>query len=108
MKESFRKKMLAEYPEWHNYPLRLTIQEIKKPLTVIKSFYSCYDLPAIRACLKEWLEDALSDPEVQAKEHLFTYHEVERLVEAVYILHRKPVKKKKKENVLKKLKRFSG
>ncbi|MCW3120197.1 MAG: hypothetical protein JWM28_4279 [Chitinophagaceae bacterium] len=89
MKESLRKKILTEYPEWHGNPLRLTAHEIKNPQTVIKSFFECYDLPAIRACLKEWLEDAFSGPDTPAKENLYTYNDVERLVEAVFVLYKK-------------------
>ena len=96
MKDSLRKKILLDYPEWHNYPLRLTIPEIKKPAKVIKSFFESYSLPSIRACLREWLEDSLTDPESLVREHLYTYNDVERLVEAVFVLHKDRIKKKKK------------
>ncbi len=87
MKDSLRKKILTQYPEWHKNPLRLTAYEMKKPATVIQSFFECYNLPSIRACLREWLEDALTDPASQAKDHLYTHNDVERLIEAIFLLH---------------------
>lgn len=89
MKGNLHKKILAEYPEWHENPFRLNIAEMEKPLKVIKYFFECYDLPVIRTCLREWLEDALTGTVEQAKDHLYTYNDVEKLVEAVFVIYRK-------------------
>jgi hypothetical protein len=88
MNEGLRQKILAEYPEWHSNPLRLTASEMKNPPSVISFFFECYDLPTIRACLKEWLEDALSGTGNNAGEHIYTYNDVEKLVEAAYLLNK--------------------
>ena len=98
MKESLRRKILNEYPEWHKNPLHLTIPEIKNPLIVIDSFFDCYNLPAIRACLREWFEDALTGSGIQARDHMYTYNDVERLIEAVFVHYKKNTPDKKKKN----------
>ena len=101
MKETLRRNIQNEYPEWHNNPLHLTIPEIKNPLIVIQGFFDCYNLPGIRACLRQWFEDALSGSGIQARDHMYTYYDVERLIEAIFVRYKKNIydsKQKKKNN----------
>ncbi len=64
MNQQLRHRILTQYPDWHKQPLRLSIQEMKNPHTVLTEFFSCYHLTDIRACLKEWLTEAMrpNDP----------------------------------------------
>jgi hypothetical protein len=62
---------------------KLKAEEIENPIKVIDDFFQCYHLPAIRVCLQDWLQDALSKETIEVKEHVRTHAQVERLVEAV-------------------------
>lgn len=77
------------WPEWHNKPLKLTVQEIEDPTIVIQQFFQCYHLPDIRQCLQVWLEDSLAKNTVESKNHVFTHYEIEKLVEAAWVINHK-------------------
>jgi hypothetical protein len=75
------------WPEWHQKPIRLTVQEIENPIIVIEQFFQCFHLPDIRECLKVWLQDAFTKDTIESKQHISTYNEVEKLVEAAWVIH---------------------
>lgn len=82
-------RMLSQYPEWHDKPLRLTTAEMNDPHLVLEDFFQAYSLSDTRACLKELLEDALSAEDVNPMSHLHLYDHVEKLIEAAFLLHQK-------------------
>src|SRR3954469_20904383 len=75
-----------DYPPWHYQPLRLLKSEIADPLGVIAGFFSIYQLPQARKHLKEMLEDASSAVEVYAVNYLTFYDNIEKLMEAAWLL----------------------
>jgi hypothetical protein len=87
MKEEFKQRVMAEYPVWHEQPLNLTISEIENPRSVLSLFFRRYNLPNIRACLKEFLYDALCADGVDAQSHVITHQDIERLVEAAWLIY---------------------
>lgn len=54
---------------------------------VLDQFFQMYHLPQARACLKEWLDDALRAEDNCASAHVTMYNQVEKLIEAAFILH---------------------
>lgn len=86
MGPQLKQKLLAQYPEWHKKPLRLTLEELMRPHRVFAEFFEAYNLPAIRACLRQWLEDALRAENTNASDHFYTCNHVERLVEAAWLI----------------------
>jgi hypothetical protein len=96
-----RKQIFTEFPEWHRRPFRLSVEEMKDPGLVITEFFEGYSLPDIRACLRQWLIDAIFLGEAKPAVHFSTYEYVEKLIEAVWVLHNRkavklPTKKKRK------------
>jgi hypothetical protein len=75
------------WPSYHQNPLRLSIEEINHPFTTLCHFFQTYHLPDIRTCLNNWLHDALAKETIEAKEHVLTHREVEKLVEAAWVIH---------------------
>lgn len=86
MNEPLNQPTQAEWPDWHNNPLRLTLREINNPITVILDFFQSYHLPDIRFCLHNWLSDSLPKETLESKAHFSTYEDVEKLVEACWII----------------------
>ncbi len=76
----------SEYPDWHYQPLRLLKSEIDNPMGVISEFFSAYKLPQARKHLKEMLEDAMCNVEVYAINYLTLYDDIEKLVEAAWLV----------------------
>ena len=74
------------WPDWHYQPLRLKKAEIEKPMEVIKEFFSGYHLPEVRKHFKEMLEDATCAVEVYAINYLTLYDNIEKLIEAAWLL----------------------
>jgi len=87
MGPQLKEKIQTLYPAWHDQPLRLSLEELMQPHRVFAEFFDTYNLPAIRACLRQWLEDSLRAEEVAAADHYFTCNHIERLVEAAWLLH---------------------
>ncbi len=88
MKESLEKKLMDQYPAYHEQPLSLSIAEINDPRLVLSYFFKCYDLPDIRACLKELLHDAVKSDSIDASSHMILHRDLEKLVEASWLLYR--------------------
>lgn len=89
MKEEFKQRIMAKYPVWHEQPLNLTIPEIENPRLVLSFFFTRYNLPNIRACLKDFLHDALCADGVDAPSHILMHQDLERLVEAAWLIYQK-------------------
>jgi HEPN domain-containing protein len=79
-------EQLPEYPDWHNHPLCLTIEEIEQPLKVLEAFFDCYHLPQARACLKEWLDNGLRTGDVNGARMLFIHDSISKLMEAAWLI----------------------
>lgn len=76
----------AEWPDYHNNPLRLTVDEIQNPDIVIDEFFETYHLTDIRACLDEWLHDGLVVETIESKAHVYTHDKVIKLIEACWVI----------------------
>ena len=87
MKEQLRQKILTNFPEWHLKPLRLSIAEMEEPYSVLNYFFECYTLPQIRTCLQELVYDSLRAEDTDAPSHVTTHEDIEKLVEAVWLIH---------------------
>ena len=90
MNESLNHPGHTSWPEWHSQPLRLTAAEIENPKQVFEEFFQCYHLPDIRTCLNNWLQDALGRESADNKQHYETHLQVEKLVEAAWLVHKTP------------------
>lgn len=91
MKDSVKDKISAEYPDWCRKPFKLTLVEIENPIEAIAEFFEAYSLQDVRICLKDWLLDALQAEEASAANHFWLYENIERLVEAVYVLYQQRI-----------------
>lgn len=87
MSPILKDRILAQYPEWHSQPLRLTVQEIQNPYTVLEDFFDTYSLAAIRVCLREWLANVVRTDEVPALDYIYLHDKIERLIESAWQLH---------------------
>ena len=82
-------------PDFYNHPVRLTKEQKKDPLMVIKDFFVDFELVDSRAHIAAWLECALTKANSQfAEPHqrsmIWTFAErLEELIEAVHILNSK-------------------
>jgi hypothetical protein len=86
MKDESRMLHLTPYPDWHQKPLRLNVAEIQDPHSVVALFFDRYSLPQIRECLKELLHDSLCADGVDAPSQVMTHGDIERLVEAAWLI----------------------
>lgn len=93
MNEQLKERIITKYPEWHHNPFRLTITEIEAPYSVIGQFFECYTLPQIRACLKEMVFDAICMDDNDAPSHVTTQDDLEKLIEAAWLIHQQELKK---------------
>lgn len=89
MKENLKNQHLTGYPEWHENHLKLSVSEMDDPHCVLNYFFDCYNLPDIRTCLKELLNDSLRAEGVIGSNHISTYDDIEKLIEAAWIIHQK-------------------
>lgn len=87
MKELEEKEMPL-YAEWHNKPLRLTKKESNKPHIILSDFFGRYSLKDIRKSMKSWLVEAITPQDtVAAIDLLGLYGDMEKLIEAAWIIH---------------------
>lgn len=96
MNEPLNHSHRPTWPHWHNQPFRLTVSEIENPSTVIEQFFQCYHLPDIRVCLHNWLLDSLTKETAESNQHVFTHFEIEKLVEAAWIIKQNGLDHKRK------------
>lgn len=87
MKESLTKKLMESYPDYHEQPLSLSIAEIVDPRSVLSHFFTCYDLPDMRACLKDLLHDAIRAENADGSSHVLLHQDLEKLVEASWLIY---------------------
>jgi hypothetical protein len=76
----------ANYPDYHNQPLKLTTEEIDNPYIVIDEFFQSYHLIDIRACLESWLQDGMFAESIESKTHFSTHEKIAKLVEACWMI----------------------
>jgi HEPN domain-containing protein len=86
MTTALDKQLLSSWPIWHEQPFRLTCDEIENPHCILKDFFTWYSLTDIRLCLKEWLTDALRAEDVEALEYVTLRDNIEKLVEAAWVI----------------------
>lgn len=98
MKDSLRTRLKEQYPAWHEQPLQLTTPEINNPYSVLLFYFTRYSLIGSRACLKELLHDALCADGVDAPAHVTIHEDIERLVEAAWLMHEQHKKDKQETN----------
>ncbi|WP_207511489.1 hypothetical protein [Longitalea luteola] len=78
--------------QWCNQPLRLTEEEMKDPLLVLKDFFECYHLNDTREMLWNWTVEVLtssgsiSSEPLERSNHLYFYEKMETLIEACYMI----------------------
>lgn len=94
MKRSFVQRMLADYPDWHDKPFKLSTAEIKDPYIAFEEFFDRYSLDNLRTEFKELLTDALNgsntdDPSM----YIGICDNLEKLSEACYVLYKKETEK---------------
>jgi len=89
MNKQLRQRLSSKYPEWHQQPLRLSVEEIESPHSVVSEFFGWYTLPEIRVCLKQWLDNSLDDNNPASVEHVTLYDNIEKLVEAAWLINKK-------------------
>ncbi|MDF2190545.1 hypothetical protein [Paraflavitalea sp. CAU 1676] len=81
--------------------LRLTKKEVENPQTVFVDFISHFHLHEIRDDLWKWLCAAITSdnvwvPDGYSRSNLvFLYENLEKLIEAVYVVYEKPPHKKR-------------
>jgi len=69
------------------------------PYRVIEDFFDMHSLITIRGNLKQWLDDVVYDIDADAADHLSTYEQVEKLVEAAWVIEEQwRLSKKEVEN----------
>jgi hypothetical protein len=73
-------------PAWLEKPFHLTAEEIQNPLQVLEEFCWQYSPTEVRMKLKDWYAASLSDDVADTKSIFTTYENVEKLIEAVYLL----------------------
>jgi hypothetical protein len=77
----------SHYPEWCEKPFNLTLEEITDPYQVISDFCWEYSPAEARLRLKDWYAASLSDEVADSKSIFAIYENVEKLIEAVYLIH---------------------
>ena len=76
----------AIYPDWHFQPIRLEKNQMKNPVIVFREFFEMQNLSQARQNFKEMLNDAISNVDAYAIDHLTFYYDVEKLIEAAWLI----------------------
>lgn len=84
---------LSDYPAWELEPRKLSPEEIADPTLVIASLFDFGHLPQVRAHLWELFKTLVagSYPELKRREKadfIILYEKLEKLIEAVHVIHR--------------------
>lgn len=88
-------RSLNNHPEWHNQPLRLSEEELKKPRLIIENFFECYNLQEVRQMLWNWMVEivsssrSISQEGQQRNDHIYFYEKMESLVEAAFLINQR-------------------
>ncbi len=86
--------LLTQYPEWESFSRKLSEEEVENPHKVIAELFDFAHLPHVRDLLWLWLKTTVNGSFItEDLEHrertsiIFLYEKIEKLVEAVHILH---------------------
>ena len=88
MNGKLKQRLLTQYPALYEQPTQLTSLEMENPYTVFSFFFTRYSLVDSRTGLKKLLQDALSADGAGAPGHIILHRDVEKLVEATWLIHR--------------------
>jgi hypothetical protein len=87
-------KATKKYP-WKNAPVQLTDEEVENPLQAVALFFLNHKLPAIRKQLLRYLIAGIKDQHKwkykKVVDLVYTFQDVERLMEALWLLHQSGV-----------------
>lgn len=93
-----------EYPEWHRKPLKLSVSEMACPEFVITNFFERFNLLDARLELNRWLSFTLIDTSVHASGVVYLFGEIEKLIEADFLInqsnHDKEIEKYQLKNAV--------
>ncbi|PSL42849.1 signal transduction histidine kinase [Chitinophaga niastensis] len=79
---------INKWPQWHNQPLKLTLEEIKSPVKVFEDFFFGYDLPTLRDNYKV-LHYVLSGHEHLKKDgFIYFLADLEKVIEAAFVINK--------------------
>lgn len=73
--------------EYRPLPFHLKPEEEARPLLVLQAFFDFASVYEARKLLGEWLIAALAAEDGRQLDYIHLYHEVERLLEACWLLH---------------------
>ena len=98
-------KNTSEYADWQLQPQKLTKDEAKHPYLVLSDFFDIEDLHDTRELLWLWLSCTVTGNfthelnRIERDRILSLYTRLEKLIDAVHVLHvlKKKEKKKKKD-----------
>lgn len=74
---------------WDNLPLRLTTEEISQPHSVIRDFFSTFDMPRAKNQLDKWINATCKDKpcKLPPARLLFLYEKLHNLIAAAHLIH---------------------
>lgn len=94
---------LQDYPSWELQPRKLTSYEREDPISVIHDFFAYAHLPEARELLWELLKTTVTGSyckQLSQRERanmLYFYEWLEKLLEAVHVIHRQQQKEDAEE-----------
>ncbi len=85
---------MPDYEAWEMRPRKLTLEEIEHPEKVIEDFFQYAQLPEVRWIMWEGTKTMVTGNFVRLKVSersslIYFYEQMEKLVESVFVLHRK-------------------
>jgi hypothetical protein len=80
---------INRYPEWQYQPVRLSVEEMENPYEVLDQFFDFYSLTGLRANLRQWLKEALTNKETGSGEILLLHDDIEKLIEVAWVIHQR-------------------
>lgn len=91
-----------KHPQWHDQPLRLSKEQMKNPALIFDDFFDSFHLNDVREILWDWMVEVVSSPRSisneprQRNNHIFFYENIEILIEAAFMLRKKPTAQRRK------------
>ena len=85
-------KTVNENQIFKNEPLRLTEEQLDKPLLAITDFFESYHLQDAREIMWAWTTAVISSPgsissePLDRQNHFYFYEKIEQLIEAAFII----------------------
>lgn len=74
-------------PEFLQKPFNLTVEKFSNPAKVLENFCCQYSPLEVRLKLKDWYAASLSDEHADTKTIFTIYEDIERVIEAVYLIN---------------------